>query len=157
MLLMTGLIVALYAFAFMTVHKGHHGVILAGISLAGALLLTIEVATSDPGSFSILKVAAPIVFLLFVGGLAMRAVTTIKKAAITSTSTPKTTLYGAQGQALSDLAPKGVVQINGESWSAEALQGTIPKGSIVHVAEVNGLHLVVWSEDFDKKEPENVK
>ena len=60
MLLMTGLIVALYAFAFVMTHKGHHGVILAGLSLGGALLLSIEIATSDPGSFTLLKVLTPL-------------------------------------------------------------------------------------------------
>ncbi len=158
MLLMTGLLVVLYAFAFVMTHKGHHGIILAGLSLGGALLLSIDIASSEPGSFTLLKVMAPIVFILFVGLLGVRAVATVKKNALSSSSSQSArSLYGAQGYALSDLNPSGVVQVYGETWSAEALHGTIRKGSTINVAEVNGIHLVVWSEDLDKTEPENTK
>jgi membrane-bound ClpP family serine protease len=158
MLLLAALIVVLYVFAFVMTHKGHHGIILAGISLAGALLLTIEIATASPSSFGVLKVVAPLAFLVFAGVLGIRTVATVRKlSARAPYSSPNIQLYGAQGIAKTDLAPNGVVTLNGESWSATSLDRPIKKGATVHVAEVQGLRLVVWSEDPECVEPESTK
>ncbi len=50
---------------------------------------------------------------------------------------------GMIGEARTDLAPRGVVYVGNEEWSAEAADGPIPKGARVRVASVRGLHLVV--------------
>lgn len=55
-------------------------------------------------------------------------------------------LVGASGVTLSPLAPTGVARVNNESWTAESLSGPLPAGAPVHVARVEGLRLLVWSE-----------
>jgi membrane-bound ClpP family serine protease len=55
-------------------------------------------------------------------------------------------LVGASGKALTALSPKGICQVNKETWTAESLSGPLPAGAPVHVARVDGLRLLVWSE-----------
>jgi membrane-bound ClpP family serine protease len=55
-------------------------------------------------------------------------------------------LRGAEGKALTALDPVGVVRVAGETWTAESLSGSLPAGSAVHVARVDGVRLAVWSE-----------
>ena len=55
-------------------------------------------------------------------------------------------LLGATGTATTALTPKGICQVNNEAWTAESLSGTLPVGAPVHVARVEGLRLLVWSE-----------
>ncbi len=50
---------------------------------------------------------------------------------------------GDEGEARTDLAPRGVVYVADEEWSAEAVSGTIPAGTRVRVVAVDGLHLTV--------------
>jgi membrane-bound ClpP family serine protease len=56
------------------------------------------------------------------------------------------TLVGAEGVALGPLAPTGIARIKGETWTVESLSGPLPDGAPVHVARVEGLRLMVWSE-----------
>lgn len=50
-----------------------------------------------------------------------------------------------EGLAMSDLAPKGIVQVAGEQWTAEVLPGApfIQRGERVRVVEVRGVRLLV--------------
>ena len=57
------------------------------------------------------------------------------------------TPVGAEGVAVGDLAPDGIVRVNGENWSAVAANGTIRAGSTVEVLSVSGVRLEVWSDD----------
>jgi membrane-bound serine protease (ClpP class) len=45
-------------------------------------------------------------------------------------------LAGEVGLAQTDLSPRGVVWVRSEEWSAEAIDGTIPRGARVRVVEV---------------------
>ena len=56
-------------------------------------------------------------------------------------------LVGLEGQAVTDLTPTGVVSVRGESWTADALHGSIRAGSVVRVAAAEGVRLRVWSEE----------
>ena len=56
-------------------------------------------------------------------------------------------LVGAVGVVRSDLAPAGTVFVQGELWSAESENGTIPAGQRVRVTRVIGLHLGVEREE----------
>lgn len=58
----------------------------------------------------------------------------------------KAALIGASGVALSPLEPAGIVRVNKETWTAQSLSGSLPAGAPVHVAKVDGLRLLVWSE-----------
>jgi membrane-bound ClpP family serine protease len=55
-------------------------------------------------------------------------------------------LVGASGIAVSPLSPTGIARVQNESWTAESLSGPLPAGAPVHVAKVEGLRLLVWSE-----------
>ncbi|MGE5263540.1 MAG: NfeD family protein [Acidobacteriota bacterium] len=52
-------------------------------------------------------------------------------------------LLGAQGVAMSDLAPEGTVQVKSELWTAVTDDGPIQKGQAVEVKQVEGLRLRV--------------
>jgi len=53
---------------------------------------------------------------------------------------------GAEGVAVGDLHPDGIVRVNGENWSAVALNGLVRAGSPVEVLRVTGVRLEVWSD-----------
>jgi membrane-bound ClpP family serine protease len=55
-------------------------------------------------------------------------------------------LRGATGVAITDLTPVGVVQVGGETWSAESVSGPLPAGAPVHAVNARGVRLEVWSE-----------
>jgi len=55
-------------------------------------------------------------------------------------------LPGATGVAVTDLTPLGVVQVGGETWSAESVSGRLPAGAPVHALKARGVRLEVWSE-----------
>lgn len=57
-----------------------------------------------------------------------------------------TALIGATGVTLSPLAPTGIARVNNETWTAESMSGPLPQGAPVHVAKVEGVRLLVWSE-----------
>jgi membrane-bound ClpP family serine protease len=52
----------------------------------------------------------------------------------------------ATGVAVTDLTPLGVVQVGGETWSAESVSGRLPAGAPVHALKARGVRLEVWSE-----------
>ena len=55
-------------------------------------------------------------------------------------------LRGATGVAITNLTPIGVVQVGGETWSAESVSGPLPAGAPVHALKTRGVRLEVWSE-----------
>lgn len=59
--------------------------------------------------------------------------------------TTQQSLVGMTGVASSDLAPSGMVHVNGEDWSAVSDTGeTIEKGARILVIDVEGLTLKVF-------------
>jgi membrane-bound serine protease (ClpP class) len=55
-------------------------------------------------------------------------------------------LYGEEGVALTDLAPRGEVRVGHEHWSAESAQGAISAGTVVRVVGRSGLRLTVVAD-----------
>lgn len=55
---------------------------------------------------------------------------------------------GAEGVAVSDLDPEGIVRVQGEDWSAAAVNSPIRSGAVVQVVGRRGVHLQVWGEEF---------
>jgi membrane-bound ClpP family serine protease len=55
-------------------------------------------------------------------------------------------VWGATGVAVTDLTPIGIVQVGGETWSAESVSGPLPAGAPVHALKPRGVRLEVWSE-----------
>jgi membrane protein implicated in regulation of membrane protease activity len=56
-------------------------------------------------------------------------------------------MEAAEGVALGDLAPDGLVRIRGEQWHATSVNGIARAGTRVQVLRVSGLHLEVWAEE----------
>jgi membrane-bound serine protease (ClpP class) len=75
-------------------------------------------------------------FLLFAGDRAPKRVQTGREA-----------LIGAVAVARTELAPGGLVVLQGELWSAESADGVIPAGQRVRVLRVDGLRLEVGKEE----------
>lgn len=55
-------------------------------------------------------------------------------------------IEAAEGVAVSDLSPRGVVRVHGEEWSAVSLNGPVSAGTSVQVIGRRGVHLEVWGE-----------
>ncbi len=58
-------------------------------------------------------------------------------------------LEGAEGVAVGDLRPAGIVRVRGEEWSAESVNGPVRSGARVQVLRVEGVRLQVWGEEVD--------
>jgi membrane-bound ClpP family serine protease len=65
-------------------------------------------------------------------------------------------LWGANGVTVTDLSPLGTVRVRGETWTAESLCGRLPAGTTIHVMEVEGLRLRVWSDEVVGPGPSSV-
>lgn len=150
--------VALWTVAFMAAPKGHHGLLASTVAVLASFLIMMELALKAPSSFSQMQLVAPIAFSLLLILLITRTIHQIVKQQRRGNSGHiNKTLYGAAGKALTDLNPNGVVTISGETWSGESLNGLIKSGSKVYVAEVDGIHLKVWSDAPSEPEVEETK
>jgi len=58
-----------------------------------------------------------------------------------------TTLEGAEGIAVGDLNPDGIVRIRGEQWSAVSVNGNVPAHTRVQVLRADGVRLEVWGDE----------
>ena len=58
-------------------------------------------------------------------------------------------MIGSRGEAVSQLAPDGLVKIRGELWVAKSASGEVDSGREVIVVEQNRLKLVVRQADED--------
>jgi len=65
-------------------------------------------------------------------------------------------VQGAEGVAVSELAPDGIVRVRGEQWSAVSVNGTVPAGTRVQVLRTAGVRLEVWGEEADALPVEDV-
>ena len=145
-----GLVVVASVLGF---HVGPHGHLVgAGLGIAAAIWLVVMAATGQ---------SAPLLWVLFgadlaiSGGLATLAWRGLKVQDEHLLGSAPGSLVGAEGIAVSDLVPGGLVRVRGENWSATSMNGTVPAGSRIQVIEA-GVRLGVWSEDAvmpDDEEP----
>jgi membrane-bound ClpP family serine protease len=63
-------------------------------------------------------------------------------------------LESAEGVAISDLCPDGIVQVRGEPWSAVSVNGPVREGTRVQVLRTRGVRLDVWGEETEAVAPE---
>jgi len=124
-------------------HSGPHAHVVAGVVgvLAAAWLIVMAVDGRSPPILWALLSAD----LIVSGGVGIMAWYGLSGRATAGRSV--VSLEGAEGVALSDLAPEGVVRVRGEQWTAVSVNGTVPKGTRVQVLRTAGIHLEVWGED----------
>jgi membrane-bound ClpP family serine protease len=132
-------------------HVGPHGHLVgAGLGLAAAIWLLVMATTGQ---------SAPLLWVLFgadvaisggLGTIAWRGM----KVQDSLTGPAHTSLVGAEGVAVTDLVPEGIVRVRGENWSATSANGTVAAGNRVQVIEA-GVRLTVWSEDAEVAEGES--
>ncbi|MFZ0170159.1 MAG: NfeD family protein [Acidimicrobiales bacterium] len=126
-------------------HAGPHAHVVAGAigALAAAWLVLMAVdGRSAPVLWALLS--ADVVVSAGVGVMAWKGISGRGAAAHELSSA-----QGADGVAVSDLTPDGIVRVRGEQWSATSVNGTVRAGTRVQVLRANGVHLEVWGEDAE--------
>lgn len=135
---------AVVAIVLLGIHAGGHGwfVPLPVVALGGAWTLTASAGAWDsPAAWSL---AALCLLCALVGAVLVVPAIAYRHAAPVVGGA--SALVGASGTATTDLCPNGIAKVNNESWTAQSLSGPLPAGAPVHVARVEGLRLLVWSE-----------
>ncbi len=126
-------------------HVGPHAHLAAGIIGAVAAIWLIFMAVDGftaPVLWALLS--ADVVVSAGIGTLAWKGLTTRGSyVADRRLVTP----VGAEGVAVGVLGPEGIVRVNGENWSAVAVNGTVPAGSPVQVLRIEGVKLEVWGDE----------
>ena len=138
------LVVMVGTVAVVGAHAGPHGLFgpLAAVGLAVGWFLTATTAGATSGTAWWLAgtcaAACAVSLMLAVPALRYRRA----GPAVALPAAP-----GEAGRALTALDPVGVVQLHGESWTAESVSGPVPAGAEVRVVSVDGVRLRVWSEE----------
>ncbi len=125
-------------------HAGPHVHLMAGVLglvAAGWLVAIAVTGPLWPGLWVLLS--GDLVISASVGVLAWKGLTSHRRNLPTR---QLAALEGAEGVAVTDLAPAGVVRVLGEQWSAVAVNGAAPAGTAVQVLGVRGVRLEVWAD-----------
>jgi len=126
-------------------HVGPHSH-LGGVALgaAAAVLLVVMAATGYSSSLLWTLSGADLVVSSGLAMIAWKGLTSNGRIS----GRGSRSLAGAEGVAVTDLTPEGVVRVRGEDWSATSLNGSATAGSRVQVVEV-GVRLGVWCEESE--------
>lgn len=140
---LVGIVLLLAAVVFFVLELKHPGVGLPTVGgvvslLAGGLVLfDPSVPSARVSLWVLLPVAAAMgAFSGFVVGTALRL---RRRRAVSGAEA----LLGREGRAVTALAPRGVVQVAAEEWTALSTGGRIPRGARVRVVGIDGLKLRV--------------
>ena len=139
--LLVGFVVLVSAIGF---HLGAHAHVLAGalgVLAAAWLVFMLVDGQSAPVLWTLLT--ADVVVSVGVGVLAWKGLST---RGIVIEGRHLISPVAADGVAVNDLSPSGIVRVNGENWSAVATNGTVRSGTPVQVLRVDGIRLEVWGE-----------
>jgi membrane-bound serine protease (ClpP class) len=138
------LVIAMVLFILDIKAPTHGALTAAGTAsfIAGALILFNSVST--PG-FSRVSVGLVIGVGLFMGGLFFAVVMIAVRAMKTPVTAGRETLAGKTGLTVTQLSPRGIVQVAGEQWSGELAAGQSPLevGERIVVERVEGVRLIV--------------
>jgi membrane-bound ClpP family serine protease len=127
-------------------HVGPHAHVAAGVLglLAAVWLVVMAVdGRSAPVLWALLS--ADVVVSAGIGTLAWKGLST---RGIYVTDRHLVSPAGAEGVAVGDLDPNGIVRVNGENWSAVAVNPPVRAGSPVQVVRAAGVRLEVWGDDI---------
>jgi membrane-bound ClpP family serine protease len=136
--------------AVISAHAGGHAwfVPLPGALLALAWLVAVSGGARHATAWWLLAASAAFT------GVAVIMAAGILRARVVARSLPAPTLVGQAGTTVSALTPVGIARVQGETWTAESISGSLPAGAPVHVVRVEGLRLLVWSEQGQVPGPE---
>jgi membrane-bound ClpP family serine protease len=139
-----GMLVALAGVIIVGLHAGGHGWF---VPLPVLVLVALWAVTVSAGSWASLD-AWVLAGLAFASALAaiLLLLPALGARHLPAAPVGGAALVGASGTAVSALSPTGIARVRNETWTAESLSGPLPAGALVHVAKVEGLRLLVWSE-----------
>ena len=133
-------------------HAGPHAHFVAGaVGVLAAAWFVVMMADGRSGPVLWALLSAD---LVVASGVGMTAWKGIKSLSIAGHHLAP--LESAEGVALSDLAPVGVVRVRGEDWSAASVNGTVRMGEKVQVIRADGVRLEVWGEDAEQPSIEGI-
>jgi membrane protein implicated in regulation of membrane protease activity len=142
--LLLGLVVVVSLLGF---HTGPHTHLLAGmLGVVAAVWLVVMAFEGRPLSVLLVLIGA---VLLVSAGVAVLAWKGLSAGPTQASGLRRSSVEGAEGKAVTDLDPEGIVRVRGENWSAESLNGTVHAGARVQVIKVEGVRLGVWGEEND--------
>ena len=122
-------------------HWGPHAHVAAGLIgavAAGWLIFMAVQGRSTPVLWALL--GADVVVSAGVGIMALSSLRSVRSIGVRP-------LEAAEGVAISDLVPDGVVRVRGEQWSAVSVNGNVHAGARVQVLRAKGVRLEVWGEE----------
>jgi membrane-bound ClpP family serine protease len=126
-------------------HSGPHTHVVAGvIGVVAALWLVIMAVQGRSAPILWALLSADLVVSAGVGAMAWYGIKFHGRP-----GHPLISPEGAEGIALSDLSPEGIVRVRGEQWSAVCLNGNVRAGARVQVLRAPGVRLEVWSDDAE--------
>lgn len=126
-------------------HVGPHSHLAAfGLGVAAAVLLVVMAATGQSAPLLWVLLGADVAISTGLGVIAWRG---LKLGTGTAEGSRALGVVGAEGVAVTDLHPEGIVRVRGENWSATCLNGSVEAGHRVQVVETSGVRLGVWSDD----------
>lgn len=126
-------------------HTGPHTHLAAGALgvVAAAAVATLAFGSSSPGGLWALF-AADLTMSVGIGILAWRAVAGTHRAPREHRLLARS---GAEGVAVTDMDPNGLVRVHGEEWTAVAVNAPVRRGTMVQVVGQGGVRLQVWGEE----------
>ena len=101
-------------------------------------------STNGPTTLLLLLLAGDVTLSVAVALLAWRGLSVPDRPV---SDAPERIGTGAEGVAVSDLDPAGIVRVQGEDWSAVAVNAPVRQGSAVQVVGRGGVRLEVWGEE----------
>ena len=127
-------------------HSGPHGHIAAGVLglVVGVFLLVLSIERSASTLLYVL-IAGDLTVSVGLGLLAWRGLANRDRFVTDHRALVPT---GAEGVAVTDLDPQGIVKVQGEDWSAVAINAPVPAGTQVQVVRRGGVRLEVWGQEL---------
>lgn len=126
-------------------HAGPHTHVAAGlVGLVAAGWLAYMAASGRSAPLLWILLSADVVIS---GGIGVMGWTALRRTTGMGAAQRMGRLEGAEGVAVTDLDPDGIVRVNGEEWSATCANGPLVAGSRVQVVRAGGVRLEVWGEE----------
>ena len=127
-------------------HSGPHGHIAAGaLGLVVGVFLLVLAIERNAATLLYVLVAGDLTVSVGLGLLAWRGLANRDRFVTDHRALVPT---GAEGVAVTDLDPEGIVKVQGEDWSAVAINAPVAAGTQVQVVRRGGVRLEVWGQEL---------